>query len=54
MRAIDRAQMCNEDTQKSNAALRKTPIVGRDARTIDRSGGAGYDGTEGAGQESEV
>jgi hypothetical protein len=53
-RAADRAPMCNQGTQKSNPALRKIPIVGRDARTIDRSRGAGYDGTEGAGQEPEV
>jgi len=53
-RAADRAPMCNQGTQKYNPALRKIPIVGRDARTIDRSEAAGYDGTEGAGQEPEV
>jgi hypothetical protein len=53
-RATNRAPMCNQGAQKSNPALRKIPIVGRDARTIDRSRGAGYDGTEGAGQEPEV
>jgi hypothetical protein len=53
-RATNRALASNQGIQKSNPALRKIPIVGRDARTIDRSEAAGYDGTEGAGQEPEV
>jgi hypothetical protein len=53
-RAADRALASHQGIQKSNPALRKIPIVGRDARTIDRSEAAGYDGTEGAGQEPEV
>ncbi len=53
-RAADRALASHQGTQKYSPALRKIPIVGRDARTIDRSEAAGYDGTEGAGQEPEV
>lgn len=41
------ASIRNQGIQKSNLALRKIPIVGRDARTIDHSSGAEYDGTEG-------
>jgi len=52
--ATNRALASNRGIQKYNPALRKIPIVGRDARTIDRSEAAGYDGTEGAGQEPEV
>lgn len=48
------ASIRNQGIQKSNLALRKIPIIGRDARTIDRSSVAEYDGTEGAGQEPEV
>ena len=53
-RAADRALASHQGIQKYSPALRKIPIVGRDARTIDRSEAAGYDGTEGAGQEPEV